>query len=64
MTLPLESFRLVQRIKVYIIDFFETIYYRILVAFGPPGPCLVSRKFYKIFHIPHHIESLDACMKY
>jgi len=27
-------------------------------------PCLFSRKFCKIFHIPHHIESLDACMKY
>ena len=28
------------------------------------GPCLLSRKFYKIFHILRHIESLDACMKY
>jgi len=28
------------------------------------GPCLVSRKFCKIFHIFCHIESLDACMKY
>jgi len=28
------------------------------------GPCLVPRKFYKIFHIPRHIESLDTCMKY
>ena len=27
-------------------------------------PCLVPRKFCKIFHIPRHIESLDACMKY
>jgi len=27
-------------------------------------PCLVTRKFCKIFHIPCHIESLDAYMKY
>jgi hypothetical protein len=26
--------------------------------------CLVPRKFCKIFQIPRHIESLDACMKY
>jgi len=28
------------------------------------GPCLVPKKFYKIFQIPRHIESLDTCMKY
>ena len=28
------------------------------------APCLVPRKFYKIFHIFRHIESLDACMEY
>ena len=28
------------------------------------GPCLLPRKFYKIFHILRHIESLDACMEY
>ena len=28
------------------------------------GPCLVSKKFYKIFQIFHHNKSLDACMKY
>ena len=27
-------------------------------------PCLVCKKFCKIFQIPHHIESLDTCMKY
>jgi hypothetical protein len=27
-------------------------------------PCLVPRKFCKIFQIPRHIESLDACMKH
>jgi hypothetical protein len=27
-------------------------------------PCLVSRKFCKIFQIPRHIESLDTCMKH
>jgi hypothetical protein len=27
-------------------------------------PCLVPIKFYKIFHIPHHIESLVACIEY
>ena len=27
-------------------------------------PCLVPRKFCKIFHIPRHIESLDTCMEY
>jgi hypothetical protein len=25
-------------------------------------PCLASKKFYKIFQIPYHIESLDVCM--
>jgi len=29
-----------------------------------PRPCLVAQKFYKIFQIPRHIESLDICMKY
>ena len=24
----------------------------------------ITRKFYKIFHISRHIESLDVCMKY
>jgi len=28
------------------------------------GPCLVPKKFYKIFQISRHIESLDACMYY
>ena len=28
------------------------------------GPCLVSKKFCKIFQIHHHIESLDVCMEY
>ena len=28
------------------------------------GPCLVSKKFCKIFQIPRHIESLYVCMKY
>jgi hypothetical protein len=28
------------------------------------GPCLVPQKFYKIFQIPRHIESLDVCMEY
>jgi len=28
------------------------------------GPCLVPKKFYKIFQISRHIESLDACMEY
>ena len=27
-------------------------------------PRLVPRNFCKIFHIPRHIESLDACMEY
>ena len=27
-------------------------------------PCLVPKKFYKIFQILRHIESLDACMEY
>ena len=27
-------------------------------------PCLVPKKFCKIFQIPRHIESLDVCMKY
>jgi hypothetical protein len=27
-------------------------------------PSLVSRKFYKIFQIPRHVESLDTCMKH
>ena len=26
--------------------------------------CLVSEKFYKIFQISRHIESLDVCMEY
>jgi hypothetical protein len=26
--------------------------------------CLVPRNFAKFFNIPHHIESLDACMKH
>ena len=28
------------------------------------GPCLVSKKFCKIFQILRHIESLNACMEY
>ena len=28
------------------------------------GPCLVPKKFYNIFQIPRHIESLDVWMKY
>jgi len=28
------------------------------------GPCLVLQKFCKNFQIPHHIESLDVCIKY
>jgi len=28
------------------------------------SPCLVFKKFYKIFQISRHIESLDACMEY
>jgi len=32
---------------------------------GPAlGPCLVSKKFCKIFQILRHIKSLDTCMKY
>jgi len=27
-------------------------------------PCLVPKKFCKIFQISSHIESLDTCMKY
>ena len=27
-------------------------------------PCLLPRKFCKIFHIPRHIESLDSYMEY
>jgi len=27
-------------------------------------PCLVPKKFCKIFQIPRHIESLDTCMEY
>jgi hypothetical protein len=27
-------------------------------------PCLVPRKFCKIFQISRHIESLDTCMKH
>ena len=27
-------------------------------------PCLLPIKFCKIFHIPHHIESLDVYMEY
>jgi hypothetical protein len=27
-------------------------------------PCLVPQKFYKIFQIPRHIESLDTCDKH
>jgi len=27
-------------------------------------PCLVPQKFYKIFKIPRHIESLGVCMEY
>jgi len=27
-------------------------------------PCLLPRKFCKIFHIPRHIESLDVYMEY
>jgi hypothetical protein len=29
-----------------------------------PRPCLVPEKFYKIFQILRHIESLDVCMEY
>jgi hypothetical protein len=29
-----------------------------------PWPCLVPKKFCKIFQIPRHIESLDTCIKY
>ena len=28
------------------------------------GPCLLHKKFCKIFQISRHIESLDVCMKY
>jgi len=28
------------------------------------GPCLVPKKFCRIFQIPRHIEYLDACMEY
>ena len=31
---------------------------------GSFGPCLVPKKFCKIFQIPRHIESLDACVEY
>ena len=34
------------------------------VDMGRIRPCLVSKKFYKIFQILCHIESLDACMEY
>jgi len=27
-------------------------------------PCLLPKKICKIFQIPRHIKSLDACMKY
>ena len=29
-----------------------------------PRPCLVPKKFSKIFQISRHIESLDTCMEY
>jgi len=29
-----------------------------------PRPCLVPKILYKIFQIPHHIESLDVYMEY
>jgi len=32
--------------------------------YGSSRPCLVPQKFYKIFQIPRHIESLDVCMEY
>ena len=32
--------------------------------FSQLRPCLVSKKFCKIFQIPRHIESLDACIEY
>ena len=28
------------------------------------GPCLLPKKFCKIFQIPRHIKSLDACIEY
>ena len=28
------------------------------------GSCLVAFKIPKLYKIPHHIESLNACMKY
>jgi len=31
---------------------------------GQFRPCLVPKKFCKIFQILRHIESLDACMEY
>jgi len=31
---------------------------------APFRPCLVPKKFCKIFQISHHIESLDICMEY
>ena len=31
---------------------------------GSLGPCLVHKKFCKIFQILRHIKSLDACIKY
>jgi len=34
------------------------------ILFDTLRPCLVPRKFCKIFHIPRHIESLDAYMEY
>ena len=41
-----------------------------LAAWGPNARyvysrlCLVPKKFCKIFQIPSHIESLDACIEY
>jgi len=37
-----------------------------VLAFGGQefGPCLVPQKFFKIFQIPRHIESLDVCIEY
>jgi len=45
-------------------DWKSEAFYKIFGEVNKAGPCLVPKKFCKIFQIPRHIESLDTCMKY
>ena len=51
-------------LHVYVERFGVTGNLENFLVFRVNWPCLVPKKFCKIYQIPRHIKSLDTCMEY